>query len=145
MRGRTAEIRFFLTQAAEFFSSLGRRTESIQQRLEVPHECGLLTLFPGTRAELPLGKWNGFEPRHAFPRESGRRNQIRGQGFAGIDMGLSKRWLWPFSFLIRFQGSGSVYPERYHCTGCSAKHVSPPANTRSRPRSLTIEELQWVK
>jgi Carboxypeptidase regulatory-like domain len=35
--------------------------------------------------------------RHAFPGESGGRNQIRGQGFAGLDMGLSKRWTMPWS------------------------------------------------
>jgi hypothetical protein len=34
---------------------------------------------------------------HAFPGESGGRNQIRGQGFAGLDMGLSKRWIMPWS------------------------------------------------
>jgi hypothetical protein len=34
--------------------------------------------------------------RHAFPGESGGRNQIRGEGFAGLDMGLSKRWIMPW-------------------------------------------------
>ena len=34
--------------------------------------------------------------RHAFPGESGGRNQIRGQGFAGLDMALSKRWIMPW-------------------------------------------------
>jgi hypothetical protein len=33
---------------------------------------------------------------HAFPGESGGRNQIRGQGFAGLDLGLSKRWIMPW-------------------------------------------------
>jgi hypothetical protein len=34
--------------------------------------------------------------RHAFPGESGGRNQIRGEGFAGLDAGLSKRWVMPW-------------------------------------------------
>lgn len=32
-----------------------------------------------------------------FPGDSGARNQIRGQGFFNIDMGLSKRWKMPWS------------------------------------------------
>jgi len=33
--------------------------------------------------------------RAPYPGESGARNQIRGQGFFGIDLGLSKRWKMP--------------------------------------------------
>ncbi len=33
---------------------------------------------------------------HTFPGESGSRNTFRGDGFAGWDMGLSKRWKMPF-------------------------------------------------
>jgi len=32
-----------------------------------------------------------------FPGQSGARNQIRGQGYMGLDLGLSKRWLMPWS------------------------------------------------
>ncbi len=35
--------------------------------------------------------------RHDFPGESGMRNTVRGQGFAGLDAGLSKRWKMPFA------------------------------------------------
>jgi carboxypeptidase family protein len=35
--------------------------------------------------------------RAPFPGESGARNQVRGDGFFGIDMGLAKRWKMPFS------------------------------------------------
>jgi hypothetical protein len=35
--------------------------------------------------------------RNAFPGESGGRNQIRGEGFASLDFGLSKRWIMPWS------------------------------------------------
>jgi hypothetical protein len=34
--------------------------------------------------------------RHAYPGESGGRNQVRGQGFAGLDLGLAKRWTMPW-------------------------------------------------
>ncbi len=34
--------------------------------------------------------------RHDFPGETGGRNQIRGNGFAGLDAGLSKRWVMPW-------------------------------------------------
>ena len=33
----------------------------------------------------------------AFPGFSGARNQIRGEGYRGLDLGLSKRWLMPWS------------------------------------------------
>jgi hypothetical protein len=33
---------------------------------------------------------------HPFPGQSGSRNILRGPGFAGLDMGLSKRWKMPF-------------------------------------------------
>ena len=33
--------------------------------------------------------------RAPFPGESGARNQVRGDGLFGIDMGLSKRWKMP--------------------------------------------------
>jgi len=34
--------------------------------------------------------------RHPFPGESGSRNVIRGDGYAGLDMALNKRWRLPF-------------------------------------------------
>ena len=35
--------------------------------------------------------------RTAYPGESGQRNTLRGEGFAGLDLGLSKRWTMPYS------------------------------------------------
>ncbi|MBZ5664067.1 MAG: TonB-dependent receptor [Acidobacteriia bacterium] len=35
--------------------------------------------------------------RTAYPGESGQRNTLRGEGFAGFDLGLSKRWKMPFA------------------------------------------------
>jgi hypothetical protein len=34
----------------------------------------------------------GTPVRNAFPGESGQRNQFRGDGYFGIDTGLSKSW-----------------------------------------------------
>jgi hypothetical protein len=34
--------------------------------------------------------------RHAYPGESGGRNQITGDGFAGLDLGLAKSWRMPW-------------------------------------------------
>ena len=35
--------------------------------------------------------------RAPFPGEGGARNQVRGAGYFGIDMGLAKRWKMPYS------------------------------------------------
>ena len=47
----------------------------------------------------PNGPTGADAFRHGYPGESGGRNQIRGEGFAGLDLGLSKRWKMP-----RFEG-----------------------------------------
>jgi hypothetical protein len=54
---------------------------------------GSVNLFP---ADLPVTD-AGLGPfRHDLPGESGTRNTVRGPGFAGLDMGLSKRWVMPY-------------------------------------------------
>jgi Carboxypeptidase regulatory-like domain len=56
---------------------------------------GSVNLFPQNLAQLPLGL--GIGPfRHDLPGESGTRNTVRGPGFAGLDLGLSKRWKMPW-------------------------------------------------
>lgn len=64
---------------------------------------GSVNLFPKDLPVLPLGL--GLGPfRHDFPGESGNRNTVRGPGFAGLDMGLSKRWKMPIeSHSLQFQ------------------------------------------
>ena len=42
----------------------------------------------------PVAAFNDF--RHPFPGESGSRNVVRGDGYAGLDMALSKRWKMPW-------------------------------------------------
>jgi hypothetical protein len=50
--------------------------------------------FPTDLPALPFGV--GIGPfRHDSPGESGTRNTVRGPGFAGLDMGLAKRWKMP--------------------------------------------------
>jgi hypothetical protein len=57
---------------------------------------GTVTLFPQQLPSLPNG--NGLGPFfHDLPGESGTRNSIRGPGFAGLDLGLSKRWKMPWN------------------------------------------------
>jgi len=67
---------------------------------------GTVTLFPQPLPSLPNG--NGLGPfRHDLPGESGTRNSIRGPGFAGLDLGLSKRWKMPWkesqNLLLRWE------------------------------------------
>ena len=55
---------------------------------------GSVNLFP---TDLPATDVGLGPFRHDLPGESGTRNSFRGQGFAGLDMGLSKRWHMPYS------------------------------------------------
>jgi hypothetical protein len=56
------------------------------------HPDGTVTLFPDPQGPTGLG---AFRP--ALPGESGTRNILRGDGFAGLDMSLSKRWIMPYA------------------------------------------------
>jgi hypothetical protein len=67
---------------------------------------GSVNLFPEDLPQLPLGL--GVGPfRHDLPGDSGNRNTVRGPGFAGLDLGLSKRWRMPHaesqSLLFRWE------------------------------------------
>jgi len=64
----------------------------------------IVSIFPGPLQPLQNGL--GLGPfRHNFPGESGTRNQIRGDGFATFDLGLSKSWKMPYadSHLLRLR------------------------------------------
>ncbi|HEX4423960.1 MAG TPA: carboxypeptidase-like regulatory domain-containing protein [Terriglobales bacterium] len=41
---------------------------------------------------ITTGYFNGSPERNAYPGEAGQRNQFRGDGYFGIDSGLSKSW-----------------------------------------------------
>ncbi len=51
---------------------------------------GLPNIFANGPAAI-----NSFAP--AYAGESGQRNEIRGQGYFGIDLGLAKRWRMPWN------------------------------------------------
>jgi hypothetical protein len=53
---------------------------------------GTVNLFPDPQGPTGIGAF-----RNDLPGESGTRNVIRGPGFAGLDMGLSKRWKMPYA------------------------------------------------
>lgn len=53
---------------------------------------GSVNLFPDPTGSTGIGAF-----RHDFPGETGGRNQLRGDGFAGLDLGLAKRWKMPWS------------------------------------------------
>jgi Carboxypeptidase regulatory-like domain len=55
---------------------------------------GTVNIF-GTSAAAANILNNDFRPD--FPGETGNRNSLRGDGFAGLDLGLSKRWIMPYS------------------------------------------------
>jgi hypothetical protein len=54
---------------------------------------GSVNLFP---TALPTTNVGLGPFRHDLPGESGTRNPVHGPGFAGLDLGLSKRWKMPF-------------------------------------------------
>lgn len=55
---------------------------------------GTVNIF-GTSANAANILANDFQPD--FPGQVGNRNNLRGDGFAGMDLGLSKRWIMPYS------------------------------------------------
>ncbi len=52
---------------------------------------GSISIFKDPQGSSGIGAF-----RNAMPGESGGRNQIRGQGFAGLDLGLAKTWVMPW-------------------------------------------------
>jgi hypothetical protein len=50
---------------------------------------GSISVFPN-----PTAVWGDFQ--NPFPGQSGSRNVLRGDGYAGLDMALSKRWKMPW-------------------------------------------------
>ncbi len=55
----------------------------------------------------PCQAYNGFT--YALPGTSGVRNAIRGDGYAGLDMGLAKTWHMPFAESNTLQFSWNVF------------------------------------
>ncbi len=53
---------------------------------------GTVNLFPDPQGPTGIGAF-----RNNMPGEVGNRNVIRGPGYAGLDIGLSKRWQMPYA------------------------------------------------
>jgi hypothetical protein len=65
-------------------------------------DAGNISIF----ADGP-GAYPQFRP--PFPGESGARNQIRGGGYFGVDLGLAKRWTMPWSEKQKLQLRWEVF------------------------------------
>jgi hypothetical protein len=70
-------------------------------RVQTGPNAGNINLFPGNSAEASF--------RAPFPGESGTRNEIRGDGYFGLDAGLAKRWVMPWSESQRVQFRWEVF------------------------------------
>jgi hypothetical protein len=53
---------------------------------------GTVNLFSDSQGATGIGAF-----RHDFPGESGIRNTVRGDGYAGLDLSLSKTWKMPYA------------------------------------------------
>ena len=60
-------------------------------------DCGAAGTFSGgwNMFKDPCAAYNSFD--YPFPGQSGVRNAVRGQGYAGWDMALSKMWNMPYN------------------------------------------------
>lgn len=68
--------------------------------------------------------------RAPFPGESGARNQIRGDGFFGIDLGLAKRWKMPYAESHSLQFRWEVF-NITNTTRFDAQSVAPELDISS--------------
>jgi hypothetical protein len=86
---------------------------------------GTVNLFPD-----PLGA-NGIGAfRPSLPGESGTRNSLRGDGFAGLDLGLAKRWKMPWLETHSLQFRWDVY-NVLNLTRFDVQSVSTPLDSGS--------------
>jgi hypothetical protein len=73
-------------------SGFATQTGSVQTHGAVKNPDGTVNLFGN--ASAAAAALNNFQPD--FPGQSGNRNSLRGDGFAGLDLGLSKLWHMPW-------------------------------------------------
>jgi hypothetical protein len=69
-------------------SGFGQQTAPVSTRGAVKNPDGTVSVFGG--ADVTNAAFNSFSPD--MPGQTGNRNSLRGDGFAGLDLGLSKRW-----------------------------------------------------
>jgi len=65
---------------------------------------GSVNLFRDPSGPTGIGAF-----RNDFPGETGTRNSVRGPGYAGLDMGLSKSWKMPYAESNRVQFRWEVF------------------------------------
>jgi hypothetical protein len=92
---------------------------------------GYENMFPS-----PTDAYAGF--RHALPGESGARNPIRGDGYAGLDMGLAKTWKMPYNDRHSLEFSWNVFnvPNQVRFNVQTASLAYDTANTFGRYQNL---------
>jgi hypothetical protein len=78
----------------------------------------------------PLGATGIQAFRPSLPGESGTRNSLRGDGFAGLDLGLAKRWKMPWLETHTLQFRWDVY-NALNLTRFDVQSVSNPLDSGS--------------
>ncbi len=86
---------------------------------------GTVNLFPDPLGPTGIG---AFSP--SLPGESGTRNSLRGDGFAGLDVGLAKRWKMPWAESQTLQFRWDVY-NVLNLTRFDVQSVSNPLDSGS--------------
>lgn len=67
---------------------------------------GFVNIFPDPNLDANSA-FNAM--RHAYPGETGARNVIRGDGYAGLDLGLNKTWTMPYNDHHTLEFSWNVF------------------------------------
>ena len=80
----------------------------------------------------PVAAYAGF--RHDYPGETGARNPIRGDGYAGLDLGLAKTWKMPYNDRHALEFTWNVFnvPNLSRFDVQTASLVEDTANTFGR-------------
>ena len=93
-------------------------------------EAGNVNLFP-----KPATAESSFNP--ALPGQVGVRNFVRGDGFFGLDLGLSKRWKMPWSenhsLALRWEVFNVTNSTRFDFNGLNAGSASESNNSIAVP------------
>jgi len=91
---------------------------------------GNVNLFPD-----PVAAENLFDP--ALPGQVGVRNFVRGDGYFGIDLGLSKRWIMPWrdkhSLALRWEVFNVTNSARFDFNDQNASSASESNNSIATP------------
>ena len=86
-------------------NGFGQQIASVQTRGAVKNPDGTVSIFGGAAATTAA--FNAFSPD--LPGQVGNRNILRGDGFAGLDLGLTKRWKMPWKESHTFQFRCDVF------------------------------------